>query len=287
MRTSHYNIYVPLPDSDEHILIHGYSGAVDVVQNSVVEFLKGFKEGDSLDDAPLDKATVESLQKRGYLTERTTEQEHEFIRKLGRLLYNVQKKRAGFLLMPTYDCNLRCPYCYEKRLRRNGRAWIQKVMDHTLVDAAYAAMMQIRQDIEDKQPGGITLYGGEPFLKRNAEIVNYIVEKGLELGYKFRAITNGSELDGFLNLLGKEKVSWIQITLDGPPESHDKRRFRADGSGSFADIAKNITAALERGVTVSVRTNVDKTNVEFLPELIVLQRKVARSSKLLQPRFAM
>jgi len=48
MRSSDYNIHVPLPDSGEYIMIHGYSGAVDVVQPEVVAFLQRFREGDSL-----------------------------------------------------------------------------------------------------------------------------------------------------------------------------------------------------------------------------------------------
>ncbi len=273
MRTSDYNIYVPLPDSDKYIMIHGYSGAVDVVPKGVVEFLRGFEDGDSLDSASLTKETFASLKQRGYLTERTPEQEQNFVCKLGRLLHNVQKKRAGFLVMPTYDCNLRCSYCYERRLCVKGRAWLEKTMDRNMVDAVYEAVAWIRQGLgglEDNVPKTVTLYGGEPFLKRNAELVNYIIEKGGELGYGFKAITNGVELDGFLDLLGKGrgKVGWMQITLDGPPQIHDKRRFKADGGGSFTDIARNITAALERGVVVSAHTNVDKKNAEYILELV-------------------
>ncbi len=31
-----------------------------------------------------------------------------------------------------------------------------------------------------------------------------------------------------------------QITLDGPPEIHDKRRFFANGAGSFHQIARSV-----------------------------------------------
>ena len=267
MRVSDYNIVVPLPDSDEYILIHGYSGAVDVVQQGVVDFLQGFGNGRGTGGVP--EGMIETLKKRGYLTERTPEEEQDFVRKLGQLLHNVQKKRAGFLMMPTYDCNLRCSYCYEKRLCKKGCEWLEKVMDRATVDAAYNAMEKIQQDIGDDKASTITLYGGEPFLKRNADIVRYIVAQGGERGYGFRAVTNGVELDEFLDLLGEGvgKVNLMQITLDGPAQVHDKRRFKADGKGSFADIARNISAALEHRVTVVVRTNVDKKNVAGIPEL--------------------
>ena len=57
------------------------------------------------------------------------------------------------------------------------------------------------------------------------------------------------------------------MTLDGPPREHDRRRVYADGSGSFEKIARNITMALERGVFVGVRMNIDRNNISQLPEL--------------------
>jgi len=271
VRESNYNIYIPLTGSEDHLLIHGYSGAVDVVHAEVTEFLQNYQDKKSRRSNRITDPLVESLLKRGYLTERTFEEEKEYVRKLGRVLFDWQKKGTGFLLMPTYDCNLRCPYCYEKQLRRKGSEWMQKTMDRSTVDSAYEAMTLIQQSQNSQENAAkrITLYGGEPFLRQNLDIVTYIVEKGGGLGYAFSAITNGVELDNFQDLLGKGpgKVNWIQITLDGPPDIHDVRRRRADGSPTFADTASNIDEALKRGVTVYLRSNVDKSNLNRLPEL--------------------
>jgi uncharacterized protein len=57
------------------------------------------------------------------------------------------------------------------------------------------------------------------------------------------------------------------VTLDGIPQEHDRRRIYPDGSGSFERIARNITLALERGVFVSVRMNIDRNNISQLPAL--------------------
>jgi uncharacterized protein len=70
--------------------------------------------------------------------------------------------------------------------------------------------------------------------------------------------------------LGPKKIASIQITLDGPPCEHDRRRIYADGSGSYEKIARNITMALDKGVAVSVRLNIDRNNVTQLPELAEL-----------------
>lgn len=77
---------------------------------------------------------------------------------------------------------------------------------------------------------------------------------------RWNAVSNGTELDAYRDLLKPGKISKLQITLDGPAETHDQRRIYADGTGSFARIARNITMALEQHVTVSLRINVDLDN---------------------------
>jgi len=57
----------------------------------------------------------------------------------------------------------------------------------------------------------------------------------------------------------------VQITLDGTPDQHDRRRIYADGSGSFAKIAEGIDLTLAQGARVSLRINVDRSNLEELP----------------------
>jgi len=114
----------------------------------------------------------------------------------------------------------------------------------------------------------IGFYGGEPFLKANFRVVEYIVNKALNLGHAtFWAVSNATELDAYRPLLSREKLSNIQVTIDGVPSEHDRRRIHEDGSGSFGAIASNISMALDMGVSVSIRLNIDRRNVENLPEL--------------------
>jgi len=68
-----------------------------------------------------------------------------------------------------------------------------------------------------------------------------------------------------VDLLGPAGIARLQITIDGPPGRHDRRRIYADGSGSYERIARNLDLALARGVLVSVRINVDRHNLDDLP----------------------
>jgi uncharacterized protein len=62
----------------------------------------------------------------------------------------------------------------------------------------------------------------------------------------------------------------VQITLDGPPEIHDKRRYGPGGEGTFNAIVANISKVLDTGAVLSVRMNVDQTNLEHIDALAKL-----------------
>ena len=269
MRPSSYCISVNLCDRDSSLLFHGYSGAVDRVQRHVVDFLKDPERETNGNNGAVSEKTLSLLQKRGYLTCKSVEEEKAFVRELGERVHRFSRKHApaGFLFVPTYSCNLRCPYCYEKNLRKRGPEWFGRVMDRDTADAAFAAMAAL--DTLPRKRKSLSFYGGEPFQEKTRDAVAYIFEKAREKGFTlFSAITNGVDLNHFLDLLGPDgKVNFLQITVDGPPEIHNKRRFLADGSPTFDRICGNIDKALETGVTISVRINVDRKNADGIARL--------------------
>ena len=59
----------------------------------------------------------------------------------------------------------------------------------------------------------------------------------------------------------------MQITLDGPRDVHDRRRIGPGLPATFDRIAANLTMALEHGVTVGLRINVDARNADGFLEL--------------------
>jgi uncharacterized protein len=118
-------------------------------------------------------------------------------------------------------------------------------------------------------PRQLTLFGGEPLLRESRPVIEYILQKtSIWKSVFVTAVTNGTELDAYEGLLGPRGINALQITLDGPPREHDRRRIYADGSGSFERIAKNLERALEAGTKIRVRMNVDRSNLALLPELV-------------------
>jgi uncharacterized protein len=79
--------------------------------------------------------------------------------------------------------------------------------------------------------------------------------------------TNGLLLTSELGAsLVEAGITNVQVTLDGPPEIHDKRRALRSGAGSFDRIWTNILSNSET-LAVSIRINVDAENLQSLNDL--------------------
>ena len=260
MRASSYNIYVKLIEDNAYLTIQGYTGAIDKVNGAVYRYLQS--EGKS---GSASVSTVKHLSGRGYLTERSVDEEREHVRKTAEIIHRMNLKGAGFIFAPTFSCQLRCTYCYEAPV--SHREDSSAIMTSEHVRYAYAAMDEIVERFGKRPPREITLYGGEPLMARNRDIVREIVEEGVRRKLRFKAITNGFDLTEYEDLLGIDKISFLQITLDGPEEIHNRRRFARNGRPTFRDICRGVQLALDRGCTVALRTNIDKSNLKGLANL--------------------
>lgn len=283
LRTSSYTIYVDLPDGDDEVLlIHGYTGAYDKVSRPVAGYLRALSAArpangsrpagsDGWQPRP---DTLEALQRRGYLTEKSKAEEAAFFEKVARaLLERDARSTPAYVLMPTYGCNLRCPYCFQRHMRDDPEtAHLIRTMAPETVDRIFAAFPAIEEkhgfEASEKRPRSLLFFGGEPLLAASRPIIEYIIAKAREMGdFRFSAISNATEIDHYRDLLGPKKIESIQVTLDGPPEKHDRTRIYADGRGTFETIAANISMALDLGVRINLRMNIDRHNVDWLPRL--------------------
>ncbi len=289
MRASSYTIYVDLPDtSEEMLLVHGYTGAYDKVSRKVANYLRSLEarrapqplygawvsEPSTVEEevkAPSDGA-LETLIRRGYLTNMSVEEEEELLVKMATKIHQQKvAKMPSYVIMPTYNCNLRCAYCFQDHMRTNPKYnHLLRTIKPEMIDRIFGAMPQIeaRHGIKDGQAPSrsILFFGGEPLLAANLPTIQNIVDKALELGpATFSAVSNATEIEAYGDLISPQRIANIQVTLDGPPEEHDRRRIYADGSGSWEKIRRNVTWALEKGVGISVRLNVDRNNIDQMP----------------------
>lgn len=260
-RKSSYTIAVCVDEEQkQYMLIHGYTGAIDIIS---AELLSQIQSPSTLLD--IQPATLEAFLKRGYITTKTKEEEHAYVAHIASVLYKRESMRyTDFTWVVTYNCNFRCPYCFEEKKTKDSSQTI--VFTKEMVDTAYHAMALIQPNQKLRRKI-ITLYGGEPLLAENKEIVEYIVNKGAEYGHKFVAVTNGYDLDSFLDLLTTDKIFRIQITVDGPKHIHDQRRIHYKACNTFEKVITNIQLALNKGIEVSIRMNTDHHNINDFLEL--------------------
>lgn len=251
LRFSSYTIPVKLQNEQgKYMLIHGYTGAMDIVSEDFLKEISNIFLGSNISERML-----QTLEKRGYITNRTQEEEYAYVARIAKALYKESTiLSTSFTWVVTYNCNFRCPYCFEGRDKKDGRS--KFVFTKEQVDLAYAAQEKIQPN-EKLRNKMITLYGGEPLLVENKEIVNYIVEEGKKRGYKFVAVTNGYEIDQFLNLLSEDGIYRLQITIDGPKQIHNQRRLHYKDNNTFDKIVNNIKLALDKGIRIVIRMNSD------------------------------
>jgi uncharacterized protein len=259
MQLSNYEIILPLKDKAHYLLVNGLYVAMDVVDKAC---------GQALLAGNLDALSEEEkmhLLSRGHIAD-SSEREREDLEILAAVDRKLDIERSATLLMlPTYDCNFRCPYCFERHRLSCGKEWLKKTMSKDLVDAVFEAVDKERQ--RGAKVDGLGLYGGEPFLKENVELIRYISKKAIDAGMTLDAVTNGYDLEYYTDILKEFKYRQLQITLDGVKEDNDKRRLYTGGGGSYEKILENIGLALDNGIKTSIRINVGPENIKRVHEL--------------------
>lgn len=261
LRRSRYVITVPGKE-DEYLFVNTFSGAMMVGTAETQNILEG-----EIDDS--DEEMLSNLISSGFLTELNPKEETERAFKKIETIRKIYREHTLFVLILTYECNMRCDYCFQNYVFGRDENWLHKRMQAEHVDAAYKAMEKLNPDT--KNP--IHLFGGEPLIYHNYDLVQYILEKGTDKGKSFIIVTNGLEADKFIPLLSRSNIVSLQITLDGTEKVHNKRKKKLDGTGSFQDIVKSIESLVEAGIGVVVKATFDHSNVRTLPALADFMRE--------------
>jgi len=254
MQVSNYEIIIPFDDEKHYLLVNGLYVAMDVVDTAVGEAML---EG-NLKALPDDERA--RLLARGHITD-SPETEREDLDIFAGLHRKLAAGRSLCLyILPTYNCNFRCPYCYEKHRLSAGEDWLKKAMSREMVDAVFEAVD--KEKARGVRIDRIGLYGGEPLLKENIELIRYISKKAAVAAMELTVTTNGYDLDIFIDILTKYKYNKLQITLDGVREDNDSRRIYSGGGGSYEKILQNAGLALSKGIQTDIRINVGPANLE-------------------------
>ena len=267
MRVSTYEIILPLIGEDETeipdyaFFMNGLYGAIDIVEKKYAEKIKASE----FDEVP--SALIERLTLRGHLTRKSEAEEIADMKLLSRIhRKTVGNVNIGILVMPTYDCNFRCPYCYEQHRLKHGQSWLEHTLSDEMIEATFSALNTYRA--RGYNVDKLTFYGGEPFLKKNLPVVRKIAEYAHNAGMELSAITNGYDLEAFLDILSEFNFTYLQVTIDGAGEVNNRLRIHKNGGDTYERILANVECVLECGVGIDLRVNVGSENLHGIKDLI-------------------
>ena len=282
VRLSSFAILSQSVEGDYRVLMNGCTGALDLIPTQLASLFEQIR-----DEAPhgmayfqeelLHPETLDSLMEGGHITRLDHFQEKSLVGEIARGLHEKGTRVPHFMIVPNLDCNYRCTYCFERHLQIDiqspqgilGRSPEKVVMSPDMPPLIYDCIENI-QSRAGREPGGmVILYGGEPLDGRHRDLVFGLVRQGMARGYWFSVVTNGHDLDQFLPLVGGDGLKQIQVSIDGPKRSHDRRRIYQGRGSSYDSIMSNVRRALTRdGVEIHIRVNVDPDNVALFEEAL-------------------
>ncbi|HZI93690.1 MAG TPA: radical SAM protein, partial [Patescibacteria group bacterium] len=268
MKPSRYNRIFQAEDGT-WLAFNSWSTALAAIESEDLSFIQALLAGpgEVACDTPRKRELREHLVRGHFLIE-------DEVDELAQMKVDILKDRfrtdmMALTIAPTLDCNFRCDYCYEEHLRVTMSAAVQQALVRfTEQRCATIANLQV------------CWFGGEPMLPTAFPVVEQLSRRFLDLtrsrgiGYAAEIVTNGYFLDREkVDLLKTLGVQTIQVTLDGPPVIHDRRRILLGGQGTFWRIMDNMKQVAGM-LPIKLRINVDRRNAGATIDLLeVLARE--------------
>jgi uncharacterized protein len=188
--------------------------------------------------------------------------------------YEATRSSKGSLTLtiaPTMACNFACGYCFQG-LNKPTTKMKPDVQD------AIVNFVKAKKDLKSLS---IVWYGGEPLMGKDSIfrlsdlLISYCDKR--KINYSAGIVSNAWFLDGEMAAqLYTRRIRWVQVTIDGDRETHDKMRPLTSGRGTFDRILDNIAEALDQtAISISARVNVGLRNVDKVN--VMLDRFVERN----------
>ena len=173
----------------------------------------------------------------------------------------------------TKDCQLACKYCYlvgKNEKERMNFDIAQKAIDYLLDN----------RDIFNDKSVIFEFIGGEPFLEIDLidKICDYIKIQLFEKNhpwfnsYRFNFSTNGinyheEKVQRYIEK-NRDHLS-IGISIDGTQKKHDINRVYKDGSGSYNDVARNVSLWIKQFPQAHTKVTISSADIPYIKESVL------------------
>ena len=254
MKASRYNRLFRAEDG-AWLLFNSRTTALAEIDPSEIDFVRSMLADPDRTPCPGERelAYREGMIEGGFLVDDATDEAAAI--KSATLRDRFRTDQLHLTIAPTLDCNFRCDYCYEEHLRV------------TMASAVQEALLEwLEQRAAGLREFYVCWYGGEPLLPAARKVVTDLSRRFQEISrqrgwlYRGQIVTNGYFLErGLMEELAELGIDSVQVTLDGPPEEHDRRRHLLGGQGTFHRIVENMKQCVDLA-SFQVRINVDQRN---------------------------
>lgn len=173
----------------------------------------------------------------------------------------------NIIFIPTYNCNLSCPYCMQGLNKRHD------IISNKAVESI---IKFVNLQISESHICGVSineinfsLFGGEPLLAKK-NVLPFVCGQIQDIATKNKCTVNFAMTSNFtlvddevIDLIRKYNIK-IQVSIDGTKEQHDLRRITPQGDGTYDTIVNNLKKMNAAGLkkNIIVRINIDNDNID-------------------------
>jgi len=163
---------------------------------------------------------------------------------------NVDEGMVQLILKVASRCNLNCSYCYV--YNKGDSSWRDRptFMSDKVFDAALDRTLEYCR-MMNQRCVSLVFHGGEPCLVGVSRLSewcrrarNYLAELNLAISIQ----TNGTLIDDRWIEAFLEHSMGVGVSIDGPPQIHDRFRVDHAGRGSHAQVTATIRMLNDAGV---------------------------------------
>lgn len=260
MKASRYNIF-SVTESGQETVFNTMTCALAEIDEP---FKALYRNVDNVTHQKLDDESqdlLEAMTEAGFLVEDYIDEKKML--KYQHYMGKMNQSVFGLTIAPTLACNFACPYCYE-----------DAGMGAMSIEVQNALIENVRKMAKSGRDIDITWYGGEPLMAMDIidRLSNAFIDICNEFHRRYSAfiVTNGYGINNeVIEQLRKCRITGVQITLDGGPNTHNKRRILKGTRGpTFQKILESTKLLKKNKFNVNIRINVDRTNFDEVNDLV-------------------